>query len=487
MTSRPLCWLLVSLFAVSAVSAEAPAAARVRTDWDRPVLALLRSPAVLLMTPEEQLRFREVPDLAGRREFVDRFWARVAPNCLPGTNPVRELLGARAAEAAERFADEGVPGWLTDRGRFWVLAGPPAAEKAAAGGLELVWEWPAAGSEPARQAVFGRERLGWSFRALSSPGATAVTRLPEALAAFTAAWRGKACELTPEQRSEATLLAWRRTLYDLAEKALAGGVPAPARPLEPSWSFYPAEGEAALALLTVALDTPLPAGSRIVALLRAAEGDHAYALGTDDVPFEVRSGGAGPVAQAARALPPGRYGFALATVSDQGEVQPRAVGTQVIARLPVDGLRIASVMMADQLAPADGPAGEVRPFRIGGFTVIPRPARVARSGETVTFVGLVLGVTAQPDLAVTYQLQANLPGRGWIDVGQPDVTPHHGRAVLAKDLAIHPKLPPVEYRLVITVADNAVAGSKATQEVPFRVVRPGQDGPVTTNVAPVSR
>jgi len=84
-------------------------------------------PLVYLMRPEERGIYPSL-SLAGKREFLQRFWAQRDPT--PGTpkNEAEETFNARIAVVNRRFHERGtddVPGWRTDRGRIFLEYGPP--------------------------------------------------------------------------------------------------------------------------------------------------------------------------------------------------------------------------------------------------------------------------------------------------------------------------------------------------------------------------
>jgi GWxTD domain-containing protein len=59
-----------------------------------------------------------------RHEFVSEFWKRRDPDPETADNEFRDIYYTRIARANKAFA-AGIPGWMTDRGRIYVLLGPP--------------------------------------------------------------------------------------------------------------------------------------------------------------------------------------------------------------------------------------------------------------------------------------------------------------------------------------------------------------------------
>ncbi|MFQ6069150.1 MAG: GWxTD domain-containing protein [Candidatus Aminicenantales bacterium] len=76
-----------------------------------------------IITAEESKIFLELPP-EKRQEFIEKFWQRRDPT--PGTprNEYREAYFQRIEEANRLFKG-GRPGWLQDRGRIYILFGPP--------------------------------------------------------------------------------------------------------------------------------------------------------------------------------------------------------------------------------------------------------------------------------------------------------------------------------------------------------------------------
>jgi len=77
-----------------------------------------------LITPEERKIFLELP-AADKDKFKEEFWKRRDPDSDTEENELKDEYFSRMAKANELFLGEGRPGWLTDRGRVYVLFGPP--------------------------------------------------------------------------------------------------------------------------------------------------------------------------------------------------------------------------------------------------------------------------------------------------------------------------------------------------------------------------
>jgi GWxTD domain-containing protein len=76
-----------------------------------------------IITPQEDRIFREMP-AEDRGEFIMDFWARRDSDPSTPENEFRSVYYSRLAVADKAFR-AGVPGWMTDRGRIYILLGPP--------------------------------------------------------------------------------------------------------------------------------------------------------------------------------------------------------------------------------------------------------------------------------------------------------------------------------------------------------------------------
>ena len=76
-----------------------------------------------IILPVEEKIFREMPP-EDRGEFIQDFWARRDPVPSTPLNEYRQVFYSRLAVADKAFA-KGMPGWRTDRGRIYILLGPP--------------------------------------------------------------------------------------------------------------------------------------------------------------------------------------------------------------------------------------------------------------------------------------------------------------------------------------------------------------------------
>jgi GWxTD domain-containing protein len=97
-----------------------------------------------ILTSEEMREYAELRRPQERDAFIERFWARRDPS--PGTPPneFRDEFIRRVEFARERLADPksaATLGFDTDRGRVYLMFGPPDSIESRAAGTDRIDEW----------------------------------------------------------------------------------------------------------------------------------------------------------------------------------------------------------------------------------------------------------------------------------------------------------------------------------------------------------
>jgi GWxTD domain-containing protein len=77
-----------------------------------------------IITKEESHIFLDLPD-EDKEEFKEEFWKRRDPDPNTEENEFQLAYFQRMDESEELFISEGKPGWMTDRGRIYILFGRP--------------------------------------------------------------------------------------------------------------------------------------------------------------------------------------------------------------------------------------------------------------------------------------------------------------------------------------------------------------------------
>lgn len=95
----------------------------------------LQEDARYIIAPDEKKVFQSLSTPEEREQFIEQFWYRRDPDLSTAVNEFKEEHYRRIAYANERYAS-GMPGWMTDRGRIYIIHGPPAEIEAhPSGGL----------------------------------------------------------------------------------------------------------------------------------------------------------------------------------------------------------------------------------------------------------------------------------------------------------------------------------------------------------------
>ena len=98
--------------------------AKLRKELETPYKKWLNEDVVYIITDEERQAFKRLQTDEEREQFIEQFWLRRDPTPDTVENEFKEEHYRRIAYANERFAS-GIPGWKTDRGRIYIMYGPP--------------------------------------------------------------------------------------------------------------------------------------------------------------------------------------------------------------------------------------------------------------------------------------------------------------------------------------------------------------------------
>jgi len=82
-----------------------------------------------IISAEERRVFLELP-ASEKSAFIEDFWSRRNPNPTLKENAFKAEYFRRLETANKLFPSEGIPGWMTDRGRIYILFGPPLERSA---------------------------------------------------------------------------------------------------------------------------------------------------------------------------------------------------------------------------------------------------------------------------------------------------------------------------------------------------------------------
>ena len=78
-----------------------------------------------IITPAEKEVFLRLRTEKERGDFIESFWRKRDPNPSTSDNEAKLEYYRRIAQANKLFSTSGIAGWRTDRGRIYILLGPP--------------------------------------------------------------------------------------------------------------------------------------------------------------------------------------------------------------------------------------------------------------------------------------------------------------------------------------------------------------------------
>ncbi len=96
----------------------------IQKEMESPYKKWISGPVGYIITPAERAAFKKLSTDEERDRFIEQFWERRNPNPGSADNAFKEEFYRRIAYANEHFAS-GIPGWKTDRGRVYIMYGPP--------------------------------------------------------------------------------------------------------------------------------------------------------------------------------------------------------------------------------------------------------------------------------------------------------------------------------------------------------------------------
>lgn len=131
MSFPPLSWVrLAPLLWVSWVAAATPPgqeqerAAALQEEAEDYFQKWLTQDVVYIISDQEGEVFQKLSTPEEKEQFIEQFWLRRDPDPSTAVNEFKEEHYRRIAYANERFS-VGQPGWMSDRGRIYIIHGPP--------------------------------------------------------------------------------------------------------------------------------------------------------------------------------------------------------------------------------------------------------------------------------------------------------------------------------------------------------------------------
>jgi GWxTD domain-containing protein len=475
-------------------------------EFDAPTIGWREGPVRYLLSKEEDTAYRHLGTRDDRAAFIQRFWASRDPDTSTPDNEFRDLFYRRVAFAVRAFTTESTkPGWKTDRGKIYILLGPPDDFD------ERVWQhqdmqaiiWtyrdppPGTTASPNTLVTFLRDPSG-EYRLASG------TRLFSNESAMTLALAQQALQVKspPELRPHTDGAARSAAPQQIGPSTPAGahggasfpvslvGAPATGDPglIRARADLFRTGDRRALLVLTVwlkGLEATAAGETAVVARLvgegsppktYALEGPTALRPGTGDL-------GRGPdgsrLFQGGVVVEPGAYTVDYALAVPGRPPEPVLTDMVVVPSPAADaGLAVGPVALAarfEQLADSAAPEYSA-PFNLGHLRIVPRLDDLLSPGEDLSFYYQVLGaatdpIGGRPDLDLEYRLFRVSPGDGGPAADQAFGRPIHltGEQSLLQGFSLATTgWPPGTYRLQVTVTDN-LSGVSSSGAAAFRL------------------
>ena len=471
-------------------------------------------PTQILMTKADHEEWGKVTTDREAEAFVRLFWARRDPTPDSAENEFRRDFERRAAYADQRFAEkteqgEEVRGSLSDRGRVFILLGPPRRTQqpgsagstqggdfglgegtvsgegeirvgATAPGRGGTYEGSGVASEEIwiyeadkKPDVIKKKRAQIRFRTKAGTEEVQLYQAEEALSYMAAAVDRAIvrpnltlAELAPEAAPIAAaaggfgawgadVVAEPATVQALA-KTLSGPPPTSLTAQLDTGPFQAGDGTW-IVPVQVATSGAAPAGAVLVGeLVDPASGESKVAFRSDKGWEDLKGQ---QVLKATLVTPPGTYELRAGVEKPAGELLWS--GSQRV-EVPAagDDFWISNLILSDNIFPMSRPQEMYEPFAWQGIVVVPKGDRTFRQGDVLWFYvhacQAQLTDEGKPNLRLSMVLSGPAEFRGPVGVNPVKAGDHCWVLAQGLDLTAD-KFPPGDYQMKVNVRDSAAA------------------------------
>ena len=480
-----------------------------------------RSPEfVFLATDAEQKEWKKITTDEQADRFVQLFWARRDPDLKTPVNEYKLGFDQRVKEADQLFAMPRQRGALTERGKAYILLGPPKTLQRSAGTKTQPTSAPGSVNIPPPNepgTSIGESKVTFVYEAAQLPEWAKMKSLVaefvvEQASDFVAGRSGDVKRLevnaraalvknpdlkeAPHYRTAEELEAERQAALAAEVEARKGPALTPA--IRTSLEGL-AEDSALLAVVPLAAgesdDTRIqaqifvtaaagepPAGSRLAFLVRTPDGKDA-ARYEEATPLEPAPGG-GLYASRWFSVPPGEYTVAAGVYDAAGKAVAAARKSVSVAAVPTD-FAVSPLVIASAFFAVPNPKPEDA-FTFSGHRFVSKGARLDPT-DGLSFVLRVYNPAVDPatkSVSLSRSVRFRPKGAQWSDVPQPQDPPtpvpdrkdQASGGILTVDVSavlIETRLgeylkKPGDYEIKVVVTDN-VSKKKAEASTTFVV------------------
>jgi GWxTD domain-containing protein len=472
-----------------------------------------RGPVWYLMTHAEYAAYRRLRTEPARRGFIRQFWSLRDPLPETAENELEREFWRRVSTADGHFGQEIKPGWKTERGKIFIMLGPPENIEQdqilqdRTGSASWLYNL---GGMPSTLRLVLRDALG-----LPTDRPVVKIKVREEAEGTRTSARAMPVQSSVLRPTDVIPLAEtlvRRLkgqpdpLRQLGQiMRVPEAIEPPARvnvstvfahvPLKARVDFRPGSGSAAGRRTAVALTLSVSARDLETAGIPALDPGRVLVTGhltsADDPGRRYLLNGAfvpdprpDPAAtralhtfQAVMQLPAGSYMLAVAWQDTEDRVMGALHDRLDVPAFGGEGFDLSSLILASRLERLEDPPGptgpDETPFAFGPYRVIPRTSASYVQPDELLLFYRAYGATRDdkglPRLDVTYQFYME-DGARWLPVGAPIQT--DGSTEVEQAWAVPlAGWAPGNYRLEVTVIDTlsgqaSVRGARFTIEPP---------------------
>jgi len=449
----------------------------------------LDSPVRYVATPPEIKAFKKLKTDNARAAFIESFWARRDPEPDTLVNEYRQAFWERVRETSDLFYDGAKPGWKTDRGKIYILYGPPTkieddlhaqvAGSAQAGHGILRWIYE--GSEKGRKDInpvavvvpFIRDATG-EYRLSADPRLASEKYALDDILDRSAYEEWLQTDVIVASRSplavmldmgrmqtiprqEELLLARVDTMEVYGDDQLPVAV----------HRYRGPDGHGTVLTLTIAVPVTSadPRAAILARLVPVGIAESPIVLGEGS--FLLEGEGEGRLAQGRVVVAPGTYELTVLVVVP-GTSRSAVYRGPVVIDPPSSELHMSDVALAQRLERVryDAMASYTQPYTVGSFHVVPRIDPRIEPGQELSLFYEVYG--GERPYRVTYQIDT-WRDSGWAAASRP-VVQEGGEGAQGWSVPTSEAWPFGRYRVRIEIED--AQGATRNAEVDFDLAPP---------------
>jgi GWxTD domain-containing protein len=466
------------------------AAASKRPDSEATAIDLSRwldGPVKYLAAVEELKSWKKLKTDDSRAVFIEKFWARRDSTEDTLINEYRQQFWQRVREANEQFLDTPGPGWTSDRGRIYILLGPPSeiqedidveTQAGPTSGHGLIrWIYDSRGARTGQDPVvvvpFVRNMSGEykiSFDPKLSSIALDWNKLREQRSAPYSKWLQDNASPTRSYLSVMLDLgrlqevpAQEEILLETVETVESYRT----HPLELEVSAYEPPGvDGSLVVVSVHLGaSATERGTALLAKIVPRDASRVPIV-LDESSFRVEGKDADRIAQGRATLSPGVWDLTVMAVDAEAGGSTGVHRAPLTVRPRSKDLHLSDVSLTSFLEPLAyrSLVSYDEPFVIGSFRVTPRGGKPFVRGDAIQLFFEVY--EGKPPFRITYQLEGREDDGSFVLLGRPSVLDAGDRSQ-GFELPTGPSWPVGDYRVRIDVED--AEGARVGTVVPVHL------------------